>query len=330
MTQLLNAFPPGPSMAASLDTLRTLELPPLSTRYEPAGRRDDGNEDLEIYGRLFFRCSWLGGLRHGPATSYHHGRLIHEIKFVKGEREGYEKIFNELGNRIYESNWGNNRLNGYTYLYAADGKTLLMSIFYYGGAYQRSEFKNNGEKFVTDLGVDIKSRFNYDIVRKLILDIVKRTDALISAAQPPIVVMAAAAEPPPTPTQSGSKIMGLIRSSSSKKIDLRSSAGYREAVQRQRSNSMIVDQVLTSSLPPPPGSALLDAPPLILGDDDETFVFVDQWGKEIGTAVDPNEDLIELARKTKRSSRRLSLSGMVSVEKKKKEKKKEKKKKEKK
>jgi len=310
-------------MAASLESLRTLELPPVSSKYATVARREDGIEDFELRGRLLYRCSWSGGLRHGAATSFHHGRLVHEIKFVKGKREGHERVFNEYGTIVYQCHWGDDRMSGYAYLWDSDGKSMLMSLFYIGNVFHRSEYRGNGEQFVASLGVDLKAPYNYDMVRKLIINIVERTDAIVVPAAPPPVVVAAAEPPPPqrTSSSSGSRIMGLIRSSSTKKLELRSSTGYQEAVQRQRSNSLVIEQVVSSSSSGPVSMSpvIPTAAPLILGDDSETFVFVDQWGKPLPDETN-GDDLIELAAKIKRNSRR-SLPGLGGEKKEKKKKK---------
>jgi hypothetical protein len=312
--------------------LRTLDLPPISKKYSKT-RGQDGFEDVKVGKYLTFRCGWLRGLREGPATSFHHGRIVHEITFKGGERWGKEEIKNEYGEVIYLANWAANSMSGYVHWFADNGSTQLMTIFYLGSVRKSVEYHNGGEREAMEKfgGFDLDAAYNFDMVKKLVTHIVVNTNAIVTPVTSPrgsfIVgnesapsltrqlstsqLSATGSDSSTATTSSASKIRGLFRTTSSKnKQALRSSSGYQEATENHRKNSATADSVFSSSSSLNGVAEYLDVQsqlmPLILGSDAEDIVLVDNWGKEVempkkaaaaAAAADNVEDLINMSRK---------------------------------
>jgi antitoxin component YwqK of YwqJK toxin-antitoxin module len=90
-------------------------------------------------GDLFLERNWENGVLQGPVISYFNGKKVREIPYVKGEKEGIEKQFNDQDSLIAEIHWNKDQKHGSSHYY--QNENTQIQWFFHDEAVSLREFE---------------------------------------------------------------------------------------------------------------------------------------------------------------------------------------------
>ena len=172
--------------------LYTLALPPLRKEAATCDRMLDREYTVknDSGARIFTHC-WKDQKRNGLCVLYYNGRAIHSIQFHDGKRWREEKIYNHVGQLVYDAYWINNKLFGTVEIFhPADGKMCVARIK--TDIETKSVEYPAGEDVVRLLGWDVNEKYLTNIVRSLLESSIKGSRAELRARNRRTAVSAAA------------------------------------------------------------------------------------------------------------------------------------------